>query len=212
MTKLKTLIKDPRGSILWTLDNLWTNFKSRPETLLACLNAWAWGIEISLSSQFFGLPHFKRYPGSMIQIGKQCRFRSDFSSNLVGINRPCGISTHSKRAQIIIGNNCGFSGSIVGAYEKIEIGNGVIAGANTTITDFDWHSVNPANRSTGGEMRSAPILIEDNVWLGLNCLILKGVTIGENTIVGANAVVASSLPANVIAAGNPARVLHTLES
>jgi acetyltransferase-like isoleucine patch superfamily enzyme len=56
------------------------------------------------------------------------------------------------------------------------------------------------------------VYIDDNVWLGLNSLILKGVTIGKNTVVGANSVVTKSLPANVIAAGNPARVLHVLDT
>jgi acetyltransferase-like isoleucine patch superfamily enzyme len=124
---------------------------------------------------------------------------------MVGVNRPCGISTYSKSAQIIIGNNCGFSGTILGAANSIALGEHVLCGANVLITDFDWHE----NRVTG-IMDSSPVLIEDNVWLGANCIVLKGVHIGKNTVVGANAVVTSSLPANVIAAGNPARVIRAL--
>ena len=212
MSYLKTFQKDPRGSTLWTLGNWWVNFDSMSTTFLTYLSARVWGIQVSPAVQFIGLTYFKKYPISTIRIGAHCRFRSDFYSNMVGINRPCGLSTYSKQAQILIGENCGFSGAIIAAYNKIEIGNGVIAGANTTITDFDWHSMDPANRNTGKEMLSAPVSIGDNAWLGLNCLVLKGVTIGENAIIGANAVVTSSIPANVIAVGNPARVIRDLNS
>src|SRR6266498_5797298 len=116
MTRLKTFRKDPRGSMLWSLDYLSLNLKSWPTTLLTYLSAWAWGVQLSSENQFFGLLHFRKYPGSFMRIGKHCRFRSDFRSNLVGVNHPCGISTYSKGAQILIGSNCGFSGTIVGAY------------------------------------------------------------------------------------------------
>jgi len=58
---------------------------------------------------------------------------------------------------------------------------------------------------------SRPIVIGDNVWLGSGAIVLPGVTIGENTVVGAGAVVPRDLPPNVVAVGNPARVVRTLE-
>ena len=57
---------------------------------------------------------------------------------------------------------------------------------------------------------TAPVVLEQNVWLGEGVRVLKGVTIGENTVVGAGSVVSRSLPANVIAAGNPARMIKPL--
>ena len=138
-------------------------------------------------------------------IGSKCRFRSAFRSNFIGMNRPCGISTHSKEALIRIGDSCGFSATSIGAHQSIVIGNYVFCGANTVITDFDWH----VNRKflQKEAMESAPVTIEDNVWLGMNCVVLKGVHIGANTILGANSVVTHSLPENIIAAGCPARVI-----
>jgi len=56
-----------------------------------------------------------------------------------------------------------------------------------------------------------PIIIGDNVWLGGGAIVCPGVTIGENTVVGAGAVVTKDLPANVVAVGNPARVIRTLD-
>ena len=141
-----------------------------------------------------------RVPFSSIRIGKNNRFRSDESSNLIGVNHKCIISTHTKGAIIQIGDNCGFSGVTIGASEKIIIGNHVLCGANSVITDFDWH---PKRYSSG----SKPVIIHDNVWIGLNTVVLKGVEIGQNSIIGPNSVVVKSIPANVIAAGNPCKVI-----
>jgi len=105
---------------------------------------------------------------------------------------------------IEIGDNCGFSGTVIGASAHIKIGNNVKCGANTLITDFDWH---PEDVRSG---TPKPINIGDNVWLGLNVVVLKGVTIGDNTLVGANSLVLNDLPANAIAAGNPCKVIKEI--
>jgi acetyltransferase-like isoleucine patch superfamily enzyme len=119
------------------------------------------------------------------------------------------LSTHSKTASISIGNNCGFSGTVLGAKEKIVIGNDVLCGANTLITDFDWHGILPHERKTSsGDSR--PIIIGNNVFIGYGTLVLKGVTIGDNSVIGANSVVTKDIPANVIAGGNPCKVLKNL--
>ncbi|MNY78908.1 Galactoside O-acetyltransferase [compost metagenome] len=55
-----------------------------------------------------------------------------------------------------------------------------------------------------------PVIIEDNVWLGEGVVVLPGVTIGENSIVGANAVVTKSIPKNCVAGGNPARIIREI--
>ena len=145
--------------------------------------------------------------GGLVKIGENCRFVSDADNiNLIGINRPCIISTHSSTARIEIGNNCGFSGTVIGAYNSIKIGNNFKGGANTFITDFDWH---PEDLRSG---QPKVVNIGNNVWLGLNAIILKGVTIGDNIVIGANSVVTKDIPANTIAAGNPCKVLKNLVS
>jgi acetyltransferase-like isoleucine patch superfamily enzyme len=101
---------------------------------------------------------------------------------------------------ITIGDNSGFSGVSIGAATEIRIGNNVLCGANSVITDFDWH----LDRRNS---RPAPVIINDNVWIGLNTTILKGVTIGENSMIGANSLVVKDIPPNVIAGGNPCKVL-----
>ena len=88
---------------------------------------------------FYGFGTFKRAHLSTIKIGNKCTFRSKSDSNLIGINRRCIISTLRNNALIEIGNNCGFSGTVIGAFTEIRIGNNVNCGANTLITDSDWH-------------------------------------------------------------------------
>ena len=160
------------------------------------------GIEINKGCSFFGIPHFYRFYFSSIEIGKNCIFRSDHTSNLIGVNHRCILSTHFKDARIKIGDNCGFSGVSIGAAKEITIGNNVLCGANVVITDFDWH-LDISNSLP------APVIIHDNVWIGLNTVILKGVEIGENSIIGANSLVLKDIPSNVVAGGNPCKVLKT---
>jgi acetyltransferase-like isoleucine patch superfamily enzyme len=161
------------------------------------------GIKIKAGCTFYGIPKFVRFPISYIEVGNNCSFRSGHSSNLIGINHKCIIATHQVGAKIIIGDYCGFSGTVIGAAKEIIIGKHVICGANTVITDFDWHTDRYSSEPK-------PIHIKDNVWLGLNTVVLKGVAIGENTIIGANSLVTKDIPANVIAAGNPCRVIKKI--
>jgi acetyltransferase-like isoleucine patch superfamily enzyme len=210
LRRLATLYRDPRGSITFTLDNFLQSTQMYFDTAWCRLVAYMWGVNLGSSCRFIGKTHFRRYPGSLIKIEKNCEFRSSFRSNMVGLNRPCGLSTYHKNAEIRLGKNCGLSGVIIGAANSIVLGNNVLCGANVTITDFDWHNINPANRHESLLDTGLPVLINDNVWLGLNTLILKGIEIGKNTVVGANSVVTSSIPENVLAAGVPARVIRSL--
>jgi acetyltransferase-like isoleucine patch superfamily enzyme len=95
---------------------------------------------------------------------------------------------------------------------------------NVGIADCDFHPLDPTQRWTDAEalapfmrdrpprpsLRSVPVKISDNVWIGMNSTILKGVTIGENSVVAAGSVVTKSVAPNVIVAGNPAVVTKQL--
>lgn len=161
------------------------------------------GVEIGRSVCFAGFPFFSCKNKSRIKIGDYCRFMSFTYGNLLGLNHRCILAVENN-ASISIGNFCGFSGVSIWAFDTVIIGNNVRCGANVTIMDGDAHFDDP--RSGG----SSPIIIEDNVWIGKDVTILKGVRIGKNSLVGANSVVTKSIPANVIAAGNPCRVIRPL--
>lgn len=167
------------------------------------------GIRIGNGLKTMGKVYFSRFPESSIIIGDNCEFRSAHSSNLIGINKFCILSTHSRNAKIVIGNNCGFSGVTVGCRESIKIGSDCMVGANVIITDTDWHSIEIKERRTGTP-KTRPTIIEDNVFIGVNSIILKGAYIGENSVIGAGSVVSGRIPANVIAAGNPCRIIKRL--
>lgn len=115
------------------------------------------------------------------------------------------LSTAKSGAEIVIGDGCGFSGTVIRCAKKISIGRNARCGANTLIYDTDGHTGDPRASS------DAPVVIGDNVWLGVNVTVLKGVSIGEGTLVGAGSMVTKSLPAHVIAAGVPARIIRALE-
>ncbi|GGN87539.1 maltose O-acetyltransferase [Actinoplanes lobatus] len=92
----------------------------------------------------------------------------------------------------------------------ITIGEDVQIGTNVQLLT-PTHPVDPQPRRDKWEA-AEPIVIGDNVWLGSGAIVLPGVTIGDNTVVGAGSVVTRDLPANVVAVGNPARVVRTISS
>jgi len=85
-----------------------------------------------------------------------------------------------------------------------------MCGANVTITDTDWHPTDWRDRLAKRDAEAAPVVIGDDVWLGMNVTVLKGVEIGSRTVVGAGSVVTKPLPSGVIAAGQPAIVVCEL--
>ena len=91
---------------------------------------------------------------------------------------------------------------------RIRTGKNCMFATHSFVTDADWHDLYDRTAAPGG---TAEVVLEDNVWIGDSAIVCKGVRVGENTIVGAGAVVASDLPPNCIAAGNPARVVKLLD-
>jgi acetyltransferase-like isoleucine patch superfamily enzyme len=119
--------------------------------------------------------------------------------------------TANSTASITIGERNFFNNNIsIGAAEKVVIGSDCLFGGMVSISDCDFHDLRPKMRHSSQGLKG-PVVIEDNVWIGFGTVILKGVTIGTNSVVGAMSLVTKSIPANCISAGNPARVIRTLE-
>jgi acetyltransferase-like isoleucine patch superfamily enzyme len=165
------------------------------------------GVKIGNKVIFNGLPAIQRFPESKIFIGNNCHLNSARNSVFFGLRKPCTFVTLKKDSKIIIGNNVGLSGVILVSASKLEICNNVLIGANCIIIDSDFHHTDPNKRLLGDHGPSRPVLIEDNVFIGANCFILKGVTIGENSVIGINSVVVNSIPKNSIAIGNPCKLV-----
>lgn len=92
--------------------------------------------------------------------------------------------------------------------DAVTIGESVMLASYTYITDSDWHDTYDRTKELG---KHAPVQLGDNVWVGDGAAIFKGVSVGRNSIVGARSVVTGDIPANVIAAGNPAKVVRRLD-
>jgi acetyltransferase-like isoleucine patch superfamily enzyme len=133
----------------------------------------------------------------------------------IGVNGSC-----------TVGDFTLMNGALVMSEERIEIGSHCLISWNVGIADSDFHPLAPAQRIIDAhalapffkgrpprpKLRTAPVIISDNVWIGMNAIILKGVTIGENSVVAAGAVVTKSVPPNVVVAGNPAVVTKQLDA
>lgn len=185
-------------------------FLFRLVTLFNVLYAKLIGIRILGHVQFNGWTSFFRSTNSTIEIGKNCTFNSVCYKNHMGINHRCILSVtppdDSIKGILKIGDNCSFSGTSIRCFEKIIIGSDVRCGANTLIMDGDGHF------DDSRTSRPKPIIIKDKVFLGANVVVKKGVTIGENSVIGMNSVVTHDIPANSIAVGIPCKVIKTINN
>lgn len=143
-----------------------------------------------------------------IHIGQDVHLNSADWANPIGSGNHIWIQIVEKTASLSIGNRTGISNAAITCATKVEIGNDVLIGSGTRIYDTDFHSLDMHMRKAAGSVMSAPIKIEDGVFIGAGAVVLKGVTIGKGSVVGAGAVVAKSIPAGEIWAGNPARYIR----
>ena len=105
-----------------------------------------------------------------------------------------------EKAQLIIGDSYINSNCVIRATKEINIGDGCAIGCHFTALDSNFHEIN-------GKMKSAPVTIEDNVWIGANVTILPGVVVGRGSVIAAGSVVTKSVPPNSLVAGVPAKVI-----
>jgi acetyltransferase-like isoleucine patch superfamily enzyme len=125
----------------------------------------------------------------------------------------------------IIGDFTLLNGALMMAEERIEIGSHCLISWNVGIADSDFHPLEPAQRLIDAKalavffkdrpprpkLRTAPVKIGDNVWIGMNAIVLKGVIIGDNSVVAAGSVVTKSVEPNTVVAGNPAMVVKRFQ-
>jgi acetyltransferase-like isoleucine patch superfamily enzyme len=172
----------------------------------------AWhGIDWGRDWRIFGRPILQKHRGSRIALGDGLTLRSWPRSNPLAPTHPVVFSTRSAQAEIVIGDDCGFTGTTLVADASIRIGNRVLVGGNASIVDTDFHPLTPEGRRDDiNAGTSRPIEIGDDVFIGMNSLILKGVTVGDGSVVGAGSVVSRDVPPHTIVAGNPATVVKEL--
>ena len=169
------------------------------------------GVKFGKKAKLVGWPFVFRFPKAKITIGNEAKINSNFWSNLLGLYQRTIIVAKCE-ATIKIGNRVGISGTTIYAHNNIEIGDDTLIGANVKIIDNDFHPIDPEARKTGDneKIRTAPIVIGKNVFIGMNSIILKGTKIGDNCVIGAGSVVHGEFPDNAVIAGNPAKVIKVL--
>jgi acetyltransferase-like isoleucine patch superfamily enzyme len=155
--------------------------------------------------------HFKARKAQSIQIGRNVTLLGGWRSNRVGISNPILLQTFGD-GLIKIGKNSGGSGIVISSRSQVQIGNNVNLGGNTRVFDHDFHALDFDKRRLPFKeqekfIRSSPINIGDDVFIGANAIILKGATIGPRAIVAAGSVVfQGDYPADTILHGNPATI------
>lgn len=172
------------------------------------------GAKVDKGSSIKGKVYIHIGEKAIVSIGRGYTVNSGDNINPLCSNTYCSIKVEDN-ATLKIGDWSGMSGGCLWATDSITIGNHVNIGANCIIMDGDIHNPDwklrqiECTSDTTVSYKHKPIVIEDNVWLGANTIVLKGVTIGARTIIGAGSVVTKDIPADCIAAGNPCCVIKS---
>ena len=193
------------------------DFKSK---LKALLLVWRYGKSIERRGDIRILrkmPVLKLPGSSKVYFGDKVVLNSDFERSNTALTYRCTLVCGFSGI-IEIDDNSMLNGVAITAYKKVSIGKNCQIASCTLITDTDFHPVNPelrlkqalGHKIDHGSVNKAEVKIGDNVWIGWGSIILKGVKIGDNSIVAAGSVVIDEVPANVIVAGNPAKVVKQI--
>jgi len=167
-----------------------------------------WGVKLGKGIQFLGIPGIRNL--NRIQIGDSTRIISG-ARNLVGSDVKTYFET-GQNGNICIGSRVGMSNCVLISQESITIEDQVYIGGGTRIYDNDFHSINFNDRIyRPGLIPTAPIIIKAGSFIGGHSIILKGVVIGRQSVVGAGSVVTKSIPDFEIWAGVPARKIGSIE-
>jgi len=159
-----------------------------------------------------GTPYLSIAEDAYVHIGSNFAMNNGINGNPIGQYERCTFFVN-KGCSLQIGDNVGISQAALVAHADITIGNNVKIGGGTCIYTSDFHSLDAQIRASKEDLKyrkSTPVTIENHVFIGARCLILKGITIGENSIIGAGSVVTKSIPANQVWAGNPARFIRNI--
>jgi len=170
---------------------------------------------------FFSLLRYRLKLGNKLKIGKNvvANFRLVIrgkGSVMIGDNvnlwahkEKTELFTFCDEAKIIIGNGSRLNGSVLQARESVVVGENCLIGSGI-IMDNDFHHVDVNKRFSKVNIPTAPVIVGKNVWLSGQSAILKGVNVGDNSVVGFRAVVAKNVDENVVVVGNPAKVVREL--
>lgn len=175
------------------------------------------GAGIDGSVMITGPLEIRMSPGSRVNIGKGVVLNARSDRNSLEARGPNLITTVLPGASVAIGDDAGLTSVTLSAATSIRIGARVLLGAGVLVTDSDHHVIEPRPwqpRRHLGPPPSDPrhaVTIEDDVFIGARAIVLKGVTVGRGSVIGAGSVVTRDIPPFSLAAGNPARIVRALQ-
>lgn len=162
------------------------------------------GLEVGEGCIISGSPDFRLCRGSCIRLGKHVVLHSRRKYNTL-IRQPMALSTVEPGACIELADHVGMSGAKIVCAKHVSIGEYTIVGPDSVIYDCHEHDYSPEIGWLGRKARTGTsIRIGKRCYLGMRCIILRGVTIGDDCVIGAGAVVSEDVPSGHIALGNPA--------
>ena len=192
------------------IDRIWQKMTMVWYKMRSPLLAWMWGVRYGKVVLFQGKTVIRTRRVGEISLGEHVVFNSQALTNLVGLMGANVLDT-SGGGRITVGDHSGFSSAVISSRTEIQIGRRVKVGGNVRIFDHDFHSVDAMIRCTSDDrmhIKTAPIIIEDDVFVGTNAIILKGTKIGARSIVAAGSVVFGlQIPPDSLVKGNPAQII-----
>jgi acetyltransferase-like isoleucine patch superfamily enzyme len=199
--------------ILKKILNLPKYLSIRLDDKLFALKLWHYGIEKKRYYVCGGMPIIEIKENGHFTFGDGLTMVNNQKFSTLGRITKCKLLVYSD-ANLTLGNNVAMSNTTIVATKEISIGNRVMIGGGVTIVDSDFHSMNADNWFTlkdETEMISLPVKIGNNVFIGMDSIILKGVSIGNNVRIAAASVVTQSIPDNQIWGGNPAKFIKEIQ-
>lgn len=170
-----------------------------------------WGVQVGKHLTMSSFPYCRTIGSGKIIIGNNVMIKNKLKENPAGVFHRCVLLADSG-ATLSIADNVGISGSIIYATKSVTIGDGCMLGANCQIFTSDFHPLNAKDRRERNREAtvSGPVILEKDVWVGANAVILRNITIGRGSVVAVGSIVTKDVPAGVIVAGNPARVISAV--
>ncbi|MGP8200400.1 MAG: acyltransferase [Limisphaerales bacterium] len=162
------------------------------------------GVRFEGRVMFAGRPLLSVAHDSSFIIGRDVEVASAVRATVLGCSQPCVLRTLAPGARLVFGDKVGLSAAVICAGFSIEIGPGTLIGAGAMIIDNDFHVYSEQGWCDEVQAGARPVKVGREVFIGARAIILKGVTIGDRAVIGAGAVVTKDVPADHVAAGNPA--------
>jgi len=169
-----------------------------------------YGKRLKISEPFavWGKVRFLFLGNGSIEIGPNFHCVSSRKRSVITLFSPCHL-TIIDQGRILIGDHVGLNGTTIVSRLRVSIGSNTMIGPNTIIIDHDSHTPWPSFKRWTTNGIASEIIIENDVWIGMNCLILKGVKIGVGSVIAAGSVVTKNVEPNSLYAGNPAVKIKT---